>query len=234
MKKAENSNTQVNYDGRTESQNATVLNQSEIDHRWVYRAVKRTFDTICSALALVILSPLFLIVAILIKLEDRGGPVFYSQTRIGRNGKKFKMYKFRSMVTDADQRLKELLKQSDVEGAMFKMKNDPRVTKIGKFIRKYSIDELPQLLNVVKGDMTLVGPRPPLQREVDLYTEYDRQRLMVTPGCTGLWQVSARNSVGFHGMVDIDINYIRRSGVLFDFSIIARTVLIMFKPNSAY
>lgn len=232
--KAENSNTQVNYDGRTESQNATVLNQSEIDHRWVYRAVKRTFDTICSALALVILSPLFLIVAILIKLEDRGGPVFYSQTRIGRNGKKFKMYKFRSMVTDADQRLKELLKQSDVEGAMFKMKNDPRVTKIGKFIRKYSIDELPQLLNVVKGDMTLVGPRPPLQREVDLYTEYDRQRLMVTPGCTGLWQVSARNSVGFHGMVDIDIDYIQKSGILFDGYIMLRTVTVMIRPNSAY
>jgi lipopolysaccharide/colanic/teichoic acid biosynthesis glycosyltransferase len=138
------------------------------------------------------------------------------------------------MCVDAEEKLKELKKYNEVEGAMFKMKHDPRVTKIGHFIRHYSIDELPQLFNVLAGDMSLVGPRPPLPREIKEYTEYDKQRLYVTPGCTGLWQVSGRNDVGFHDMVELDLQYIRRSGILYDLGIMFKTIKIMIFPNGAY
>ncbi|MGG4021694.1 sugar transferase, partial [Geobacillus stearothermophilus] len=144
------------------------------------------------------------------------------------------MYKFRSMVTNAEELLESLLHLNEVTGAMFKMKEDPRVTKIGKFIRKTSIDELPQLWNVLKGEMSLVGPRPPLPREVAQYTEYDKQRLLVTPGCTGLWQVSGRNDLGFDEMVELDLKYIRERSLLYDIRIILKTIKIMIKPNSAY
>uniref|UniRef100_UPI0005351ECC sugar transferase n=1 Tax=Lactiplantibacillus paraplantarum TaxID=60520 RepID=UPI0005351ECC len=164
--------------------------------RYGYRLIKRLFDVCASFTALVLLSPMFLVVAIAIKVEDSQGKVFYSQIRVGKGGKRFKMYKFRSMVSNADELLKTLISENDVGGAMFKMKLDPRVTKVGSFIRKYSIDELPQLVNVLKGNMSLVGPRPPLEREVKEYTDYDKQRLYVKPGCTGLWQATVRNSVG--------------------------------------
>ncbi|WP_143461881.1 sugar transferase [Levilactobacillus enshiensis] len=202
--------------------------------RYVYRFFKRFFDILASLAGLILLMPLFLIVAIAIKLEDPKGPIFYSQTRLGKNQAPFKMYKFRSMVVDADRLLKKLLKQSDVNGAMFKMKNDPRVTKVGLFIRKYSIDELPQLLNVLMGQMSLVGPRPPLSREVAQYTDYDKQRLIVKPGCTGLWQATKRNSVGFDEMVQLDLRYIRQRGILFDLYIIFRTIIVFVRPNGAY
>lgn len=210
-----------------------ILDQKQIDSRIIYRTVKKTMDRILSAFALIILSPLFLFVSLLIKHEDNG-PVFYVQRRIGRNGKIFNMYKFRSMIVNADQKIDKLSEQNEVDGAMFKMHDDPRVTKIGKTIRKYSVDELPQLLNVLQGDMALVGPRPPLEREVQDYTDYDLQRLMVTPGCTGLWQVTKRNSVGFHEMVELDIEYIQNSGLLYDLKILFQTVWIMVKPNDAY
>lgn len=183
-----------------------LLDQEKIDSRIFYRTFKKLFDKILSALALIILSPLFLIVSILIWREDHG-PIFYVQKRIGRNGKPFKMYKFRSMIVHADKRIDKLTDKNEMDGPMFKIRDDPRVTQIGRIIRKYSIDELPQLLNVLQGDMALVGPRPPLEREVKEYTKYDCQRLMVTPGCTGLWQVTERNSVGFHKMVELDIQY---------------------------
>lgn len=137
------------------------------------------------------------------------------------------------MVVDADKKLKRLLDYNEVEGAMFKMKDDPRVTRIGKIIRKYSIDELPQLLNVIRGDMSLVGPRPPLKREVKEYTEYDKQRLLIVPGCTGLWQVSGRNGVGFHEMVKLDIQYIKNESILLDIQILFKTIRIMIIPNNA-
>jgi len=143
------------------------------------------------------------------------------------------MYKFRSMYIDADERLKDLLKYNEVDGAMFKIKDDPRVTSVGRVIRKYSIDELPQLWNVFKGDMSLVGPRPPLEREVEQYSDYDLQRLLVKPGCTGLWQVGDRNAVGFDGMVQLDIRYIRHISLLQDLIIMLRTVYIMIVPNTA-
>jgi lipopolysaccharide/colanic/teichoic acid biosynthesis glycosyltransferase len=138
------------------------------------------------------------------------------------------------MISNAEEKLQELLKHNEVSGAMFKMKDDPRITKIGKFIRKTSIDELPQLFNVLKGDMSLVGPRPPLPREVAEYSEYDKQRLLVTPGCTGLWQVSARNSVGFEEMVELDLQYIRERSFLFDIKIILKTVLVLFGSKDAF
>jgi exopolysaccharide biosynthesis polyprenyl glycosylphosphotransferase len=199
-----------------------------------YLIAKRIMD-ICGALAgLICLSWLFLIVALLIKLEDPKGPVFFKQVRVGKDGKEFYMYKFRSMVTNAEELLESLLHLNEVSGAMFKMKDDPRITKVGKFIRKTSIDELPQLWNVLKGDMSLVGPRPPLPREVAQYTEYDKQRLLVIPGCTGLWQVSGRNDLGFNEMVELDLKYIRERSILYDLKIILKTIKIMIKPNSAY
>ncbi|TFZ21484.1 sugar transferase, partial [Lactiplantibacillus plantarum] len=192
------------------------------------------FDFVASLLGLIILSPLFLIIAIAIKVEDPKGAVFYSQTRLGRGEVPFKMYKFRSMVSNADELLEKLLKDNEIDGAMFKMQDDPRVTKIGRFIRKYSIDELPQLLNVLQGSMSLVGPRPPLPREVEEYSDYDKQRLAVKPGCTGLWQATVRNSVGFDEMVKLDLTYISKRSVAFDVYILFKTVVIMFKPNGAY
>ncbi|KYD28511.1 sugar transferase [Parageobacillus toebii] len=205
-----------------------------VNNKKGYLIAKRIMD-ICGALiGLICLSWLFLIVALLIKLEDPKGPVFFKQVRVGKDGKEFYMYKFRSMVTNAEELLESLLHLNEVTGAMFKMKDDPRVTKVGKFIRKTSIDELPQLWNVLKGDMSLVGPRPPLPREVAQYTEYDKQRLLVTPGCTGLWQVSGRNDLGFDEMVELDLKYIRERSLLYDIRIILKTIKIMIKPNSAY
>ncbi|MEA0995665.1 sugar transferase [Lactiplantibacillus plantarum] len=202
--------------------------------RYGYRFIKRVFDFVASLLGLIILSPLFLLIAIAIKVEDPKGAVFYSQTQLGRGEVPFKMYKFRSMVSNADELLEKLLKDNEIDGAMFKMQDDPRVTKIGRFIRKYSIDELPQLLNVLQGSMSLVGPRPPLPREVEEYSDYDKQRLAVKPGCTGLWQATVRNSVGFDEMVKLDLTYISKRSVAFDVYILFKTVVIMFKPNGAY
>lgn len=210
-----------------------LLAAEEVNQKWFYLFMKRLMDVVGALCGLIFLSPVFLIVALLIKLEDPKGPILFKQTRMGKNEQEFGMYKFRSMVTDAEEKLKDLLQHNEVSGAMFKMKDDPRVTKIGKFIRKTSIDELPQLLNVLKGDMSLVGPRPPLLREVKEYTSYDKQRLLITPGCTGLWQVTDRNSVGFKEMVELDLEYINKRGIIYDFKIILKTVLVMIKSNGA-
>ncbi|QQB87188.1 sugar transferase [Enterococcus casseliflavus] len=196
--------------------------------------MKRIIDIIGSIVGMMLLSPLFLVIAYKIKKEEPEGPVFFSQERVGKNGKLFKMYKFRSMCVDAEEKLEMLLQHNEVEGAMFKMKDDPRITKIGKFIRKTSIDELPQLLNVLKGEMSLVGPRPPLPREVLDYTDYDRQRLLIKPGCTGFWQVGGRNHVGFNEMVYLDLKYIKTCSFLTDLSIIVKTINVIFKPNGAF
>ncbi|MCT2347459.1 sugar transferase [Niallia taxi] len=199
-----------------------------------YYFAKRIIDIVSSISGLILLSILFLIVAILIKVEDPKGKVFFKQVRVGKNGKEFYMYKFRSMSSDAEERLKELLSLNQAEGAMFKMKDDPRITRIGKYIRKTSVDELPQLINVLKGDMSLVGPRPPLPREVAEYSMYDKQRLLVIPGCTGLWQVSGRSNVGFSEMVELDLQYIRDRSIFYDIKIILRTILVLFGSKNAY
>lgn len=209
------------------------INPSKIESRKGYHFVKRLFDIILSTIGLIVLSPIMGIIAYRIKKED-GGPVFYKQVRVGKNGHQFRMYKFRSMVVNADQLLENLKNQNEVDGAMFKMKHDPRITKVGHFIRKHSLDELPQLVNVLKGDMSLVGPRPPLPVEVKQYTEYDKQRLYVMPGCTGLWQATERNNVGFDKMVKLDLEYIKNASFMYDLSIIFKTIEIMFKPNSSY
>lgn len=199
-----------------------------------YLVMKRAVDIIGSFCGLAVLSIFFVIIAVLIKLEDPKGKVFFKQIRVGKDGKEFFMYKFRSMASDAEERLRELLALNEVSGAMFKMKDDPRVTKVGKFIRKTSVDELPQLINVLKGEMSLVGPRPPLPREVAEYSAYDRQRLLVTPGCTGLWQVSGRSNVGFEEMVELDLRYIKERSILFDTKIILKTVLVLFGSKNAF
>ncbi|MEH7111501.1 sugar transferase [Neobacillus niacini] len=207
----------------------TIVNDGKI-----YLFTKRLVDIFGSLCGIILLSLLFVIIAVLIKIEDPKGSIFFSQNRIGLNGRKFKMYKFRSMVSNAEEKLAELLKYNEINGAMFKMKDDPRITKVGKFIRKTSVDELPQLFNVLKGDMSLVGPRPPLPREVAVYSAYDKQRLVVTPGCTGLWQVSGRNSLGFNEMVELDLQYIQRRTFLFDIKIIFKTVLVLFGSKDAF
>lgn len=215
------------------SRQEQVIAHPELRSR-TYLFVKRTFDIVASLTGLVLLAIPFLIIGIIIKLDDYKGPVFYSQDRIGADGQPFRMWKFRSMVADADQMVDQLVASNDVTGAMFKIKDDPRTTRIGRFIRKYSIDELPQLYNVLIGDMSMVGPRPPLPREVADYTDYDKQRLSVTPGATGLWQVSGRSDVGFDEMVRLDIEYINHACIKADLKIILKTFVIVVKPNGAY
>lgn len=200
----------------------------------VYEVSKRLFDISFSLIACIILSPLFVIVALLIKLDGSNGPVFFHQTRVGINGNFFKMYKFRSMYPDAEERLEDIKHLNEISGHMFKIKNDPRVTKIGKFIREYSIDELPQLVNVLKGDMSLIGPRPPLINEYEEYTNYDKQRLSIRPGITGLWQVSGRNSLSFKEMVSLDLQYIRDVSLRKDISIFFKTIVVVLKKENAY
>ncbi|SFS54539.1 sugar transferase [Paenibacillus sp. BC26] len=199
-----------------------------------YTLVKRMMDISCALLGLIILLPLFVLIVILIKLEDPKGSAFFYQTRIGKDEKPFKMYKFRSMVSNAEEKLKDLLDKNEIQGAMFKMKDDPRITRVGKFIRKTSIDELPQLVNVLKGDMSLVGPRPPLPREVAEYSEYDKLRLTVTSGCTGLWQVSGRNDLSFEEMVKLDLEYIQKRSVTGDLKIIFKTFKLLLGAKDAF
>jgi len=199
-----------------------------------YLVMKRIIDIIFSALGLLVLLPLFIVVAVLIKLEDPKGKVFFRQNRVGKDEKQFPMYKFRSMVSNAEELKKNLLAHNEVSGAMFKIKNDPRITRTGKFLRKTSIDELPQLWNVLIGHMSLVGPRPPLPDEVAEYSDYDKQRLTVTPGCTGYWQVHARNSVGFDEMVQLDLTYIHIRSTMLDLKIIAKTGLMLLGSKDAY
>lgn len=199
-----------------------------------YIFTKRCFDFVMSLFGLILLSGIFLIIALAIKVDDPHGKVFYSQIRLGKDGRNFQMWKFRSMVAGADKMVDKLLKKNDVEGAMFKIKDDPRITRVGQVIRKYSLDELPQLYNVLRGDMSLVGPRPPLPREVVKYTAYDRQRLSVIPGVTGLWQISGRNDLGFSEMVALDINYINNACFSQDIKILFKTLLVVIHPTGAY
>lgn len=195
--------------------------------------VKRGFDMVASFLMLVLLSPLFALIAILVKLED-GGPLFFAQTRVGQFGREFKMYKVRSMCLDAEQRLKELVeKNHHKEGVTFKIKDDPRITRVGKWLRKFSFDELPQLYNVLIGDMSLVGPRPPLPREVSKYSLAHRRRLAVKPGITCIWQISGRAEIDFSGQVQLDVDYIESQGFWVDVKILAKTIPAVLSGKGA-
>ena len=205
--------------------------------RLAYRTAKRAFDIVFSGCVLVVIAIPSLVLAAAIRLESEGNP-FYSQIRVGQTHRDgslstFRMWKFRSMYKDADERLAELKGQNEIAGAMFKMREDPRVTKIGKFIRKHSIDEFPQFVNVFLGQMSVVGPRPPLPDEVAEYTEYDLQRLAVKPGITGWWQVTDRNSTGFDGMVQRDLEYIANRGVITDLKIVVLTVIEVITGKGA-
>lgn len=196
-------------------------------------AAKRLVDIVGSACALLLLSPLLAVVALLVKLD--GGPVIFAQTRVGRWGREFKMFKFRSMRPDAEQRLAALLAQNQHNGGVtFKIKNDPRITRIGRYLRKYSIDEFPQFFNVLIGDMSLVGPRPPVPREVALYSLADRRRLAVKPGLTCIWQVSGRAEIDFPGQVSLDVRYIESQSLWEDIRILFRTIPAVLFGSGAY
>lgn len=202
-----------------------------------YRAIKRAFDIAFSGCVLAVIAVPSLVLAAAIRLESEGNP-FYSQIRVGQTHRDgslstFRMWKFRSMYKDADERLAELKEKNEIAGAMFKMRDDPRVTKIGRFIRKHSIDEFPQFVNVFLGQMSVVGPRPPLPNEVAEYTEFDLQRLAVKPGITGWWQVTDRNDTDFDGMVRRDLEYIAKRGVITDLKIVLLTVVEVFTGGGA-
>lgn len=190
----------------------------------LYEGCVRLIDIVLSLLAIVLTFPLLLAVGILMKIEEPKAPFLFHQIRVGRNGSPFMMYKIRSMRVDAEELLAQLKAKNEMSGHMFKMAEDPRITKIGKFIRKTSIDEFPQFFNVLKGDMSLVGPRPALPTEVAEYSSHDEKRLYVKPGCTGLWQVSGRNQLSFQEMIELDHHYIRNRSLTFNIVILFRTV----------
>jgi exopolysaccharide biosynthesis polyprenyl glycosylphosphotransferase len=195
--------------------------------------IKRLFDFITSGIALVILAPAFMVIAVIIKKTSEG-PVFYKQLRCGLYGRRFMFYKFRTMINDAESQLKDLLKYNEMNGPVFKMTDDPRITKIGKWLRKFSLDELPQLWNVVKGDMSLVGPRPPLTTEVEHYDNWQRRRLSMRPGITCLWQVSGRNEIkDFNEWMQMDLEYIDKWSLGLDLKILLKTVPVVLLGTGA-
>jgi exopolysaccharide biosynthesis polyprenyl glycosylphosphotransferase len=189
--------------------------------------LKRMLDIVFSSLVLVILAPLLLLIAIAVKLDSRG-PVFYKSERIGKKGRKFRCLKFRTMVRDAEKRRAEVMHLNEREGVLFKISNDPRITRLGHFLRKYSLDELPQFLNVLAGDMSVVGPRPPIASEVREYKLSHLRRLDVTPGITGLWQVQGRKDPSFDSYISLDVTYIENWSIWLDLKIIMRTVAVVF------
>lgn len=205
-----------------------------LNHRLGYRFVKRLFDIVFSLLVLVLFSWLFAIVAIAIKVDDPKGPVIFKQRRVTKNGREFKMYKFRSMCVDAEAKLEELRKANEKTGPVFKMRDDPRITRVGKFIRKMSIDELPQFVNVLKGDLSVVGPRPALPKEVAAYTPYQRQRLLVKAGITCYWQTrNNRDAITFDEWVDLDLLYVKQCGVRTDFKLIIQTIGVVLTAQGS-
>ena len=210
------------------------IDDSEIvvEKRRMYEFFKRGIDIVGSLCGLVLLSPILLIIMVLIKLESKG-PVIFSQERVGRYGKAFKMYKFRSMVVNAEELKKKLEAQNEMSGPMFKMKDDPRVTKVGKFIRKTSLDEIPQLVNVLKGDMSLVGPRPSLPKEVAQFELWMHKRHKVKPGLTCYWQVSGRNNIDFEDWMGLDVKYVEERSLWIDIQLIVKTMGVLFGDKNA-
>ena len=199
----------------------------------VYKCLKRLFDVVFSGIALICLSPVFLLTAIAIRLED-GGPAIYTQQRAGKDMQAFKMYKFRSMYVNADEKMAELLKDNEQAGHAFKIKNDPRITKVGRFIRKVSIDELPQLINIIKGDMSIVGPRPILTFQMEECNDYERQRVIVQPGLTCYWQIGGRANIKWEEWVELDIDYIEDMSFWTDLKVILKTIPAVFDSEGAY
>jgi len=200
--------------------------------RWQL-AVKRALDLVTAALLVVVLSPVLLGAALMVKLSSRG-PVFFGQDRIGHGGRPFRFLKFRTMCRDADAHRHEFDDQNEVDGPVFKIRHDPRITRVGRVLRKLSIDELPQLLHVLSGKMSLVGPRPPLPGEVAAYSEWEAQRLLVKPGLTCIWQVSGRSDLDFHTWVTMDVEYLRDWSLWLDLKLLARTVPAVLSGHGAY
>ena len=195
-----------------------------------YNFIKRVFDVVGSLTLLICLSPIFLIIALLIVIDDHTGSPIFVQTRCGKNGKLFNLYKFRTMCPDAEKKLDKLQEQNEMDGPVFKIKNDPRITRLGKFLRATSIDEFPQLINILKGDMSFVGPRPALPKEVEQYNALHKVRLMVMPGLTCYWQIEPdRNSITFEEWMALDRKYISDRGMLLDIKIILKTFVAVFR-----
>jgi exopolysaccharide biosynthesis polyprenyl glycosylphosphotransferase len=197
------------------------------------RVVKRAIDVVIALCLLIIITPVLALVAFAITL-DSPGPILFRQVRSGKNSEPFTFLKFRSMVVDAEARRQQLEAFNEADGPIFKIRNDPRITRVGRFLRHTSLDELPQLWNVLRGDMSLVGPRPPLPSEVMKYEPWQLQRLLVKPGITGLWQVSGRSNVGFAEMVLLDLHYIQNWSLWLDLRIMLRTVLAVLLAHGAY
>ncbi len=196
--------------------------------------LKRTFDILISSILLILCSPMFLLIGILVKLED-GGPVVFAQRRVGQFGREFRMFKVRSMCLNAEEKLKELMARNQhKDGVTFKLKHDPRITRVGRWLRKFSLDELPQLYNVLIGDMSLVGPRPPVPSEVSKYSLAHRRRLAIKPGITCIWQVSGRAEIDFSGQVQLDVDYIENLSFWMDVKILARTFPAVISGKGAY
>ena len=196
----------------------------------VYDFIKRFFDIFFSVLAVIVLCPLFIIISVVIMIHDRNLKPFFIQNRCGRNGKQFKFYKFRTMCVDAESKLEQLQEKNEMDGPVFKITEDPRITKIGKVLRAAGIDELPQLWNILKGDMSFVGPRPPLPKEVEQYSDTDRLRLLVKPGLTCYWQVQPnRNSISFEKWMELDRKYIQQRSFWVDIKLILKTAVSVFK-----
>ena len=212
---------------------STVITYSKTIVSYKKLLIKRFWDIVGGIVGLALTGIITIFLAPAIKIDSKG-PVFFSQTRVGKNGRRFKIYKFRSMYTDAEDRLKDLMSQNEVQGLMFKMENDPRVTKVGKFIRRTSLDEFPQFWNVLKGDMSLVGTRPPTEKEFEQYDEHYRRRLSMTPGLTGMWQVSGRSNIDdFDEVVKLDLYYIDNWSLTLDFKILLQTVGVVFAHKGA-
>lgn len=213
---------------RIECTHEQLDRKEQLQSKRRYWVLRRAQDIVFSSIALVVLSPVMLLVALAVYIDDPKGSPIFSQIRCGRNGKPFKFYKFRSMCVDAEAKLDALLQQNEMDGPAFKIKDDPRITRVGKFIRKTSLDELPQLFNILKGDMSIVGPRPPLPREVEQYDAYQRQRLYVTPGLTCYWQIQPhRNDLTFDEWMELDIKYMKERSFLVDWKIIFQTVRVV-------
>lgn len=218
-------NNERNVDTETASDAiAPSFEHVRLNGKPLYLFLKRLFDVILSAVALVVSFPFMLILSLIIIIDSPGASPIYRQKRIGKNGKAFWFYKFRTMVADADTMLEPLLEKNEMEGPVFKIKDDPRITRVGRFLRRTSIDEVPQFFNVLIGDMTLVGPRPPLPREVEMYNEYQLQRLLVKPGLTCYWQVSPkRNDMSFEEWLQLDFKYMSERSTRVDFLILCKT-----------
>jgi exopolysaccharide biosynthesis polyprenyl glycosylphosphotransferase len=211
----------------------TLLHVEEPTFTGPQRLAKEVFDRVSAALALVTLAPVFAVVAVAVTL-DSPGPVFFRQTRVGRDGRRFSMVKFRTMVNDAERLQADLEHRNEADGLLFKLRTDPRVTRVGRWLRRYSIDELPQIVNVLRGQMSMVGPRPPLPGEVEMYEGHVSRRLLVKPGITGLWQVSGRSDLPWNEAVRLDLYYVDHWSPTMDLTIMAKTFSAVIRGHGAY